>query len=52
MLWSFLYLVFRRLLQLLVLGMHSPERKEVEILVLRHELAIARRRVPHQRRQG
>lgn len=45
MLWSFLYLVFCRLFQLLVLRVHSPERKEVEILVLRHELAIARRQL-------
>ena len=42
MLWSFLYLVCCRLFQLLVLRVHSPERNEVEILVLRHELAIAR----------
>jgi hypothetical protein len=44
-LWSFLYLAFCRLLQLLVLCVHSPERKELEILVLRHELAIARRQL-------
>jgi transposase InsO family protein len=42
-LWSFFYLVFCRLFQLLVLRAHSSEHKEVEILVLRHELAIARR---------
>ena len=45
MLWSFLYLAFRRLFQLLVMRVHSPERKEIEILVLRHELAIARRQL-------
>jgi transposase InsO family protein len=44
-LWSFVYLAFCRLLQLLVLRVHSPERKELEILVLRHELAIARRQL-------
>ena len=31
--------------QLLVLRLRSGERKEVEILVLRHELAIARRQL-------
>lgn len=49
MLWSFLYLTVCRLFQLLVLRLHSPARKEVEILVLRHELAIARRQLGRAR---
>ncbi len=37
------YLVLRCLLQLVVLGVRSHEWKELEIVVLRHELAIFRR---------
>jgi len=42
-LWSFAYLGFCRLLELLVLLCRSAPSKELEILVLRHELAICRR---------
>ena len=43
MVWSFVYLALRRLLELLVLCWRSTEAKEVEILVLRHQLAVLRR---------
>ena len=42
MAWSFLYRAVCGLFQLLALGLRSSERKELEILVLRYELAIAR----------
>ena len=38
MVWSFVYLALHRLLELLVLC-RSTDAKEVEILVLRHQLA-------------
>jgi putative transposase len=41
--WSFVYLALCRLVQLVVLLCRSERSKEVEILVLRHELAILRR---------
>jgi hypothetical protein len=37
---SFCYLVLRRLLQLAALRVQSKDFKELEIVVLRHELAI------------
>ena len=43
MIWSFVYLALSRLLQLVVLLCRSERSKELEILVLRHELAILRR---------
>jgi hypothetical protein len=39
------YLVFRGILSLVLLGCRSQELKELEIVVLRHELAILRRQV-------
>jgi putative transposase len=42
--WSFVYLALCRLLQLVVLLCRSERSKELEILLLRHELAILRRR--------
>ncbi len=47
MLWSLAYLVVRRLFELMMLCCRSPRSKELEILVLRHELSILRR---HARR--
>ena len=43
MLVSFCYLVLRRLLQLAALRLRSNDCKELEIVVLRHELDILRR---------
>jgi putative transposase len=41
--WSFVYLGLCRLFQLIVLLCRSERSKELEILLLRHELAILRR---------
>jgi putative transposase len=41
--WSFCYVVLRRVLQLAALRFRSKEFKELEIVVLRHELAVLRR---------
>jgi hypothetical protein len=41
--WSFLFVALCRLLQLVVLSGRSERSKELEILLLRHELAIVRR---------
>ncbi len=49
MIWSFVYLAFRRVMQLLLLLLRSRDTKEVEILVLRHELEILRRQHPRPR---
>lgn len=49
MIWSFLYRAVCGVFQLLALRLRSSERKELEILVLRHELAIARRRLGRPR---
>ena len=42
---SFFYLALRRLLQLLALGRRSDAEKDMEILVLRHQLAVLSRQV-------
>ena len=46
MLWSLVYLAVRSLLGLVELVGRSDRSKELEILVLRHELAVLRRRSP------
>jgi transposase InsO family protein len=43
--WSFCYLVLRRVLQLAALRFRSDEFKELEIVVLRHQLAVLRRQL-------
>jgi putative transposase len=45
LLWSLCYVVLRRVLQLAALRFRSDEFKELEIVVLRHELAVLRRQV-------
>jgi putative transposase len=45
LLWSFCYVVLRRVLQLAALRFRSREFKELEIVVLRHELSVLRRQV-------
>jgi hypothetical protein len=42
--WSFVYLAVRKVLALIMLVGRSDRSKELEILVLRHELAVLRRR--------
>jgi hypothetical protein len=49
--WSLVYLALRRLLELMVLCWRSTDANEVEILVLRHQLAILRRQHPRPRLQ-
>jgi putative transposase len=49
--WSFVYLALRRLLELMVLCWRSADAKEVEILALRHQLAVLRRQHPRPRLQ-
>jgi hypothetical protein len=44
-LWSVCYLLVQRVLQLAVLRFRSTEFKELEIVVLRHELAVLRRQL-------
>jgi putative transposase len=50
--WSFVYLALIRVLELIVLCCRSTEAKEIEILVLRHELAVLRRQHPRPRLQS
>ena len=45
MFWSLCCVVLRRVLQLAALRCRSEEFKELEIMVLRHELAVLRRQV-------
>ena len=40
---SFMYLGLRQVFEFLILLSRSPGRKELEILVLRHELSVLRR---------
>ena len=49
MFWSVCYLAFRCVLQLVWLRPRSKESKELEIVVLRHQLAVLRRQTPRPR---
>jgi hypothetical protein len=44
--WSFIYLALRRSLELVLLCFRSADAKEIELLVLRQELAVLRRQRP------
>ena len=46
---SLLYLLFRRVLAVASLRLRSREFKELEIVVLRHELAVLRRQISRPR---
>jgi putative transposase len=45
MVWSLLYLIIRHLAAGLVLRARGNDAKEIEILVLRHEVAVLRRQI-------
>ena len=49
MIFSLVYLLARRLVELLVLLARSDASKDVEILVLRHEVSVLRRQVSRPR---
>jgi putative transposase len=44
-----LYLIFRRVLGLVLLSCRTSSAKDVELLVLRHEVAVLRRAHPRPR---
>jgi hypothetical protein len=47
-----LYLIFKQMLGLLLLMGRTSSAKDVELLVLRHEVAVPRRTGPHRARLG
>ena len=50
--WSFVYLALGRVLELIVLCCRSAQAKDIEILVLPHELAVLCRQHPRPRLQS
>jgi hypothetical protein len=44
-LWAFVYLALRRVFELVVILMRSEQEIQVELLALRHEIAVLRRQV-------
>ncbi len=52
MVWSLVYLALGRVLELVMLCCRSAEANEIEILALRHELAVLRRQHPRPRLQS
>jgi hypothetical protein len=47
-LWAFVYFSVRRLFELVLLMARSEDSKEMELLALRHEVAMLRRQVKRQ----
>jgi hypothetical protein len=43
--WAFAYVAIRRLLELIVFMGRSDSTKDIELLALRHELAVLRRQI-------
>ena len=42
-LWAFVYFAFRRLLELVIVLLRSESANQIELLALRHQIAVLRR---------